>query len=90
VNSYYTGALIGYPIVEQIRDLFPYLVAAVAMGLAVYPLSWLPVESHLSLLFLQVSAGLVIYGTMCRTLKLAAFMELWRLAHAKIDEPRAV
>jgi O-antigen/teichoic acid export membrane protein len=41
LNSYYNGVLLGYPIQEQIVDLFSYLAAAVVMGLAVYLIKWL-------------------------------------------------
>ena len=54
LNSYYTGVLIGYPIREQLRDLFSYIIMAVLMGMAVYAAGLLPFPSHWSMLLVQI------------------------------------
>jgi len=50
-HSYYFeqllhAGLIGYPIQEQLRDLFSYLITAVLMGMVVYSVEMLPFYSH--------------------------------------------
>jgi len=78
LNSYYTGVLIGYPIREQLRDLFPYLILAVMMGMAVYAAGLLPFPNHWSILLLQMPLGIVIYVCLCWLFRLTAFMEMWQ------------
>lgn len=78
LNSYYTGVLIGYSIREQLRDLFPYLILAVVMGIAVYAAGLLPFPNHWSILLLQMPLGIVIYVCLCRLFRLPAFVEIWQ------------
>jgi len=78
VNSYYTGVLIGYPMREQLHDLFSYLIMAVLMGVAVYATGCLPFPNHWCKLLLQITTGIVIYVCFCRLFRLMAFMEIWQ------------
>jgi O-antigen/teichoic acid export membrane protein len=78
LNSYYTGVLIKYPIREQLRDLLPYLMVAVLMGVAVYAVGLLPFPGHYSVLLGQITVGIVIYVWLCWLFRLTAFMEIWQ------------
>jgi teichuronic acid exporter len=84
LNSYYTARLIGYSIQEQLRDLFPYLVMATLMGMAVYMAQLLPFPNHWSMLLVQITIGIVVYCSLCRLFRLAAFMEIWQGARSKM------
>jgi hypothetical protein len=84
LNSYYTGVLIGYPIREQLFDLFPYIIMAVLMGMAVYGAGLLSFPSHWSMLLVQITTGTVIYFCLCRLFRLTAFMEIWQTAWNKM------
>lgn len=84
LNSYYTGVLIGYPLQEQLRDLFPYLITAVLMGMAVYALGLLPFPNYWSILLVQITIGIVVYVCLCRVFRLAAFMEIWQAGWNKL------
>jgi len=88
LNSYYTGILIGYPISEQLRDLFSYLMTAGIMGLAVYGIGLLPFSSDWSLLLVQIPIGGVVYFGLCRLFKLVAFMEVWQEGRRKLSAMR--
>jgi len=89
LNSYYTGSLIGYPIWEQLRDLFSYLILAVLMGMTVYVAGLLPIPNHWSMLLLQITIGIVTYTCLCRLFRLAAFMEFWQADWNKLPFLRA-
>ena len=78
LNSYYTGVLIGYPLREQLRDLFPYFFMAVLMGIAVYAAGLLPFPNHWSMLLGQIITWSFIYVYLCRVFRLKAFMEIWQ------------
>lgn len=84
LNSYYTGVLIGYPISEQSRDLFSYLMMAGVMGFAVYGIGFLPFPNDWSLLLVQIPLGGIVYFGLCRMFKLAALMEVWQESRTKI------
>ncbi len=80
LNSYYTGVLIGYPIRYQLRDLFPYLIMAVVMGMAVFGAGLLPFSNHWSMLLVQITTGIIIYISLCWLFRLTTFIEIWQLA----------
>ena len=58
-------------------DLFPYLIMAVLMGIAVYAAGLLQFSHHWSMLLVQITMGIVIYVFLCRVFRLKAFMEIW-------------
>jgi teichuronic acid exporter len=89
LNSYYAGRLIGYPILEQVHDLLPYLINSALMGVAVCAGGSLPLSSHWSMLLLQISTGASVYVGLCRLFRLRAFMEIWREGLSKISFSRA-
>jgi teichuronic acid exporter len=89
LNIYYTGVLIGYPIREQLRDLFPSLTMAVLMGMAVYVVGLLPFPNNWSVLLVQISIGTVMYVCLCRLFRLTAFMEIWQEGWSKMSFLRA-
>lgn len=89
LSSYYTGILIGYTLREQLRDMFPNLITAVLMGMAVYATGLLPFPNHWSMLLAQISIGSLVYICLCRLFRLAAFMEVWQVGWSKASSLRA-
>ncbi len=79
LNSYYTGHLIDYPILEQSSDLFSSLIMAILMGISIYMVALLPFPNLWSLLFVQVMIGFFVYLFFCRIFRIAAFMEIWQM-----------
>lgn len=77
LNSYYTSNLAGYSSSEQIKDFTPYLLIAGLMGALVFIIPNYLSLPYLPLLVIQVIAGIVIYFSLCRALRLEAFMEAW-------------
>jgi O-antigen/teichoic acid export membrane protein len=84
LNSYYTGVLIQYPIREQALDLFPYLLASLLMGSAVYAAGLLHLPNHWSLLAVQITTGILVYVGLCRAFRLKAFMDIWQAMWSKM------
>lgn len=85
LNSYYTGKLIGYPISEQLKDMFIYLTMAGVMGIVVFGLGFLPFANNLWMILTQIPIGIVVYVGMCRFLRLGQFMEIWVSGWNKIS-----
>jgi O-antigen/teichoic acid export membrane protein len=84
LNSYYNGVLLGYPLWEQLRDLFSSLIIAVLMGLVVYTLGLLPFPNYWSTLLVQIPTGIVVYVCLCRLFRLTAFMEICQVGWNRI------
>ncbi len=84
LNSYYTGVLIDYPIGQQVRDWFSYLIMAVLMGIAVYAAGSLPFSTYRSMLLAQTAIGIVTYCGLCRLFRLMAFMDVWQVGRAEL------
>ena len=61
-----------YKFSEQLKDICPTLVSAIAMGVCVYPIRFVPLGSIL-VLCLQVISGGVIYIILSKILKLEGF-----------------
>lgn len=89
LNSHYVGVLIGYPILKQLRDLYPYLIVTVLMGMAIYPLGLLPFPNHWFMLLAQITTGIVIYVCLCRLFRMTAFIEMWQTAWNRMPFWRA-
>ncbi len=75
LNAYYTDEMLGYSIIEQIRDVFPSLVLACAMGVGIYMLHYSLIANQLLLLSLQIILGVAIYSLLCHIFKISSFKE---------------
>jgi O-antigen/teichoic acid export membrane protein len=84
LNSYYTGHLIDYPILEQLRDLFSSLIMSILMGMSIYVAGLLPFPNYWFMLILQITIGFFVYLFLCRIFRIEAFMEIWQMGWNKI------
>ncbi|MEN6321061.1 MAG: lipopolysaccharide biosynthesis protein [Syntrophaceae bacterium] len=84
LNSYYNGVLLGYSLLEQLSDLYSYLITAVLMGMVVYATGMLPFPNYWSILLLQITTGIVVYVCLCRLFRLTAFMEILQVGRNKM------
>jgi hypothetical protein len=76
LNSHYTGNLLNYTIFNQIKDFFPYLCAAFAMGLIMSASKAVVGESMLLSLLTGSTLGVVSYYFICKSFQLTAFEEV--------------
>jgi len=77
--SYYTQKILGYSIIEQIKELTPILTLSGLMGVCVYALQYSSITDQTALLVVQILAGIVLYSGMCRLLQISSFMEILQL-----------
>lgn len=74
LNSYYSGPLLNYPPLEQVKDILPSFVVALLMALPVYALSFIPVPPFVILpIQIVVGGGLTII--LCKIFKLPEYYE---------------
>jgi teichuronic acid exporter len=83
LNSYFTKRLIGYSVWDQIRDLYPCLLASALMGLlASLAGSFLPLGNILQLSF-KIVVGAFVYFIICLSMGSPALNELARIVFPK-------
>lgn len=76
VNTHYTRVLLDYGTIRQLREVVPYILAALPMiGIAYLFQSVLGLQ-HLELLVTALPAGLVGYLLMCRLFRLKALEQI--------------
>jgi teichuronic acid exporter len=73
INTYYSAKLLDYPFREQSLNVLPYFFTALLMGSGIHALRFIGIDNHLSLLLVQVGAGLLLYPALCYLLRLSAF-----------------
>ncbi|MEO7299880.1 MAG: lipopolysaccharide biosynthesis protein [Verrucomicrobiota bacterium] len=69
LNTFYTGKLLDYSMVEQLLDMSPYFGCSVLMGVIVHALNFFPDFSMNLMLILQVFVGVGVYCVACLRLK---------------------
>nr|WP_320025661.1 lipopolysaccharide biosynthesis protein [uncultured Acetobacterium sp.] len=68
INAYPNKKLLDYSYFQQIKDVMPSLLLALAMGIVIYCFLWLNLNPGLTLV-MQVSVGVIIYLGMAKILK---------------------
>jgi len=76
LNSYWSGKMVNYPMKEQVKDIIPSLLLALAMGAAVFGIgSVLPLKPGL-IFSIQVLAGAGLTIGLARLFKIDAYLEI--------------
>lgn len=76
INAFPNKKLLNYSYLEQIKDMLPALGLSVAMGLPVYLMNFLPINS-VAILCLQVVTGVILYVVLSVIFKVESFFFLW-------------
>ena len=79
LNTYYSGPLLNYPILEQIKDILPSFGVAILMALPVYALSYIPISPFV-ILPVQIVLGGVLAILLCNLFKLPEYYETKEIA----------
>lgn len=76
IHSYWSGKLIGYNFLEQLKDVMPAFVLAVLINGVVLLLSLLSIESNLLMLTVQVLSGILLTIIICEMINFKDYMYL--------------
>lgn len=76
INTWPNRKLLNYGYLEQLKDILPGILLAVAMGCCIYPIQWLGLPDIVTLC-IQVPLGAVIYIGGSIIFKLDSFNYLW-------------
>ena len=77
--------LIGYGLIEQLRDVWKIILASVLMAGAVLAVGLIAAPEWL-LLIVQILVGIIVYCLMCMLLKIEAFGQLINIIKGKIKK----
>ena len=76
INSWPNKKLLNYGYLEQLKDILPGILLAVAMGCCIYPIQWIGLPDIVTLC-IQVPLGAAIYFAGSKLFKLESFEYLW-------------
>lgn len=76
INSWPNKKLLNYGYLEQLKDILPGILLAVAMGCCIYPIQWIGLPDIVTLC-IQVPLGGAIYIGGSKLFKLESFVYLW-------------
>lgn len=83
INSWPNRKLLNYGYLEQLKDILPGILLAVAMGCCIYPIQWIGLPD-IATLCIQVPLGAVIYILGSKLFKLDSFEYLWGIVKPTI------
>ena len=88
INSWPNKKLLNYSYLEQLKDILPGILLAVAMGVCIYPIQWIGFPDIVTLC-IQVPLGAVIYILGSKLFKLDSFEYLWGIIKPYIKKKGA-
>ena len=85
INLYPNRNLINYSYQEQISDIMPNLLASITMGICVYFMIYLPINSFF-IIIIQGILGLSLYIFLCFLFKIESFRYIYNMvkSHQKV------
>ena len=78
INSYYSGRLINYSFLAQVKDIFPSFGISLIMFMVLFLMSFVDIPSFF-LLILQMTVGAGIVISLCEFIKLEEYVEVKQL-----------
>ena len=87
INSWPNWKLLNYHYSEQLSDILPSIALATVMGIAIYPVAWLPIPTALIVL-IQLLLGIAIYWAGSLLFKFESYSYAKNMAHAFLSGPK--
>jgi O-antigen/teichoic acid export membrane protein len=76
LNSYWSGSLIGYSTLEQIKDILPSFLISLSISLIVFIIGYIIVLSNILLLLIQVSTGAILTIVIIEIFRLDSYLDM--------------
>lgn len=71
INAYYSGKLFGFGVVEQLKQMYPIMLASFLMYLSII---FIEIDNLGMQMFIKVVVGVVVYFSLCWIFKVKAFV----------------
>jgi len=88
LNSYWSGAFIGYSLKEQVTDILPSFSIALAMGVGVFILGKVLILNPILILIFQILTGSVFIFLFCELTKFSDYLFIKQLVVEKLKEKK--
>lgn len=85
LNSYYSGKMIGYSSLMQIKDIAPSYILSFAIAVIVFPIKYVMPNCYIALV-IQVLVGIALFFILVKITKNNEFKELVELAKPAINK----
>lgn len=87
LNSHYSGKLLGYSSMMQLKDVAPSYGIACVVAIVVYFLKYLPLSNWI-ILSIQIIVGVTLFYILCESINLPEYTEIKGIARDYIDKVR--
>ena len=84
LNSYWSGKMIGYSSIQQVKDILPSLFLALIVNGIVFSISFLGITSSLILLLIQITTGALLTISICEAFKFKDYLYIKNIALEKL------
>lgn len=84
LNSYWSGKMIGYSFIQQVKDVFPSFILALIVNGTVFSLNFLGIASPIFLLTIQIASGALLTVAICEGIKFEDYLFLKTILFEKL------
>lgn len=84
LNSYWSGKMIGYSFINQVKDIMPALILALVVNGLVFSISYLGIKSQLMQLIVQIFTGTILTIFICEAIKFKDYIYIKNIALEKL------
>ena len=78
LNSYYSGKMIGYSSLDQLKDILPFYGIGLLVAVSVYFFRYLPLSNYI-VLAIQILTGIIVFVGICFVFKVNEYQDLKQL-----------
>ena len=75
LNSYYSGKMIGYSSLDQLKDILPFYGIGLLVAVSVYFFRYLPLSNYI-VLAIQILTGIIVFVGICFVFKVNEYQDL--------------
>ena len=80
LNSYYSGKMIGYSSIDQLKDILPFYGIGLLVAVSVYFFRFLPLSNYV-ILTIQIVIGTIVFLGICLAFKVNEYQDVKQILH---------
>lgn len=80
LNSYYSGKMIGYSSMDQLKDILPFYGIGLLVAVSVYFFRFLPLSNFI-ILAIQITTGSFVFLGLCTAFKIDEYQDVKTILH---------
>ena len=85
LNSYYSGRMIGYSSMDQIKDILPFYGLGFSLAVSVYFFRYLPLSNYI-ILSIQLIIGIIVFIGICLAFKINEYQDVKQILHQYVSK----